>query len=110
MIDLSKSEKRAARVVIKKGMMLEMERALQKAEAILGDWKGGKGNPQEAYHVLYKHIFDFDKHVARRYDDLKNDDLILTVALQLREGLLSRQELEVFSKETKAWLERIVSL
>ena len=110
MMELSKSDKRAARAIIKKGMMVEMTRALHQAEAILSDWKAGKGNPHEAYLELYKHIRDFDKHVARRYDDVKNDDLILIVAQQLREGLVPRQELEAFSEEPRVWLERILSL
>lgn len=51
-MEFSKSDKKTIRALIHKGMMLEFERGLKKAETIINDWKKGEGNPQEAYEPV----------------------------------------------------------
>jgi len=109
-MELSKSDKRTARDIIKKGMLAEIQRGLHQAGEILQRWKAEQGNPQEAYHELYQHISTFDKGIAQRYDGLKNDTLLYVLVWQVREGLVDRQELDALSEDGKVAAERILSL
>ena len=110
MIELSKSDKKTAREIIKKGMMNEFEKGMNKAENILSEWKSSKSNPQDAYHKLYEHITLFDKGIVRRYDNMRTDDLIFVVIQQLREGLIMQKDLGTFSDVSKLEIQRILSL
>jgi hypothetical protein len=109
-MDLSKSDKRIAREIIQKGLIKELTKGLNKADKILYDWKQGGGDIKETYHALYKHITQFDKGIARRYDAMSNSDLLYVVIQQLNERLIDKQELDAFSAEGKSIIERILSL
>lgn len=109
-MELSKSDKRIARTIIEKGLMKEFEKGLNKADKILNDWKQGKGDVRESYHALFKHISGFDKGIARRYDGMRNSDLIYIVIQQLNEDLIEKQDLEAFSAEGQAFIQGLLSL
>jgi hypothetical protein len=109
-MDLSKSDKRIARTIIQKGLIKEFTKGLNKANKILNDWKQNEGDPQETYHALFEHITQFDKGIARRYDDKRNSDLLFIVIHQLNEHLIDAQELDAFSADAKSIIERILSL
>ena len=49
--------------------------------------------------MLYKTIFNFDKGIARRYDNMSGSRYFLIVAKLLMEGLLQEADLEEFSSE-----------
>lgn len=108
-MELSKSDKRIARTIIEKGLLNEFVKGLNKADKILNDWKQGKGDVRESYYALFKHISGFDKGIARRYDGMRNSDLLFVVIQQLNEGLIDKQELDSFSEEGKEWIVRILS-
>lgn len=107
-MELSKSDKRAARAIIRKGLMAECERGLQGAAQIINDWKSGNSDPHKAYLDLYTHIADFDKGIAAQYDNLSNDSLIFALVRQLREGLLDAPELEGLSEEAREQVRRFL--
>lgn len=109
-MELSKSDKRIARKIIEKGLMNEFAKGLNKADKILNDWKQGKGDARESYHRLYKHISGFDKGIARRYDNMGNQDLMFVVIQQLYENLIEEQDLLPFSEDGQDLIQRILSL
>jgi hypothetical protein len=109
-MELSKPDKKKARAIIEKGLMKEFERGLNQADAILSNWKQGKGDNREAYHALYKHITQFDKGIARRYDGLGNSYLIDIIIQQLNENLIEQQDLQVFSQEGQDIFELIFKM
>jgi hypothetical protein len=108
-MELSKGDKRIARTIIEKGLMKEFAEGLNKADKILNDWKQGKGDVRESYHALFKHISDFDKGIARRYDGMRNSVLIFVVLQQLNEKLIEEQELQAFSADGQELIQRILS-
>ena len=109
-MELSKSDKRIARIIIEKGLVVELEKGLNKAEKILKDWKQGKGNTLDSYHALYKHITNFDDKIERRYDNTRNGDLMFIIVHQLYEKLIDKEEIKAFSEEGQAIIETILSL
>lgn len=109
-MELNKSDKKKARIIIEKGLMKEFAKGLYKADTILNDWKQGKGDARDSYQALYNHITNFDKGIARRYDGMRNHDLLFIVIQQMNEGLIDKEELEVFSEDGQEWIQRILSL
>jgi hypothetical protein len=98
-MELSKRDKKTARIIIEKGLMKEFAKGLNKADKILNDWKQGKGDDRDSYHALFKHITNFDKGIARRYDGMRNYDLMFIVIQQLDENLIDKEEILAFSEE-----------
>src|SRR6266487_4485489 len=69
--ELTKKDKRIARELTEKGLQIEFQQGLQQFDAILQKWKNEQQDNRDAYHHLYKSVRDFDKHIARRYDNIK---------------------------------------
>ncbi|MEY3238823.1 MAG: hypothetical protein RIR11_261 [Bacteroidota bacterium] len=78
-MEFSKADNKIARIIIKIGLMKEFEKGLNQADHILKDWKERKDDARASYHALYTHITEFYKGIARRYDGMKNSDLLYIV-------------------------------
>ncbi|MDO9257395.1 MAG: hypothetical protein Q7U54_17885 [Bacteroidales bacterium] len=109
-MELTKKEKKTAREVIETGLQKEFAKGLFDADTILTKWKNKRLDNREAYHSLYKQITGFDKHIARRYDDMTGSKYLFIVAAQLRDGIISENDLNEFSPEAKQAILRISSL
>jgi predicted transcriptional regulator len=92
-IELSKRDKRIARELIEKGLQKEFQQGLQQLDAILQKWKNEQQDNKDVYHQLYKSVHDFDKHIARRYDNMKGSTYLLILVAQLIDGLISEEDL-----------------
>lgn len=98
-MDLSKADKKVAREVIEKGLQIEFTNALHEADAVLQKWKKHDlGNP-EAYHLLFKTIKNFDKHIAARYDDMRGSRYFITVVDLLIDGIIADEDIKGFSPQ-----------
>ena len=60
-----------------------------------------KNRDRTAYHLLYKTITKFDKHMARRYDGMTGSRYLFIVAAQLADGVISMNDLKDFSGEAQ---------
>lgn len=107
-MQLSKREKKIAREIIEAGLQKEFKKGLLDADKILNNWKIKALDNRNAYHNLYKHIIDFDKHIARRYDGMTGSRYLLVIISQLQDGLISESDLENFSEEVKLALKRSI--
>ena len=103
-MELSKSQKKIAREIIEKGLLREFGHNLSGAEKILTQWKAGEFNNRDAYHALYKHITDCDKHIARRHDGMTGSRYLPTIIDQLYDGVISKEDLTGFPEELQLWL------
>ena len=92
-MDLSKSEKKAARILIERGLKKEFEIGLDASGVIIDQWKQGLSDPSTTYQKLFKHIRDFDKNIAHWYDGMRGSQYFFIVAYQLRSGLISKADL-----------------
>ena len=63
----------------------------------------------EAYHARYKQITSFDKHIARRYDNMKGSTYLFIIAGQLIDGVFSENDLVEFSEEARQAIKMIAA-
>jgi hypothetical protein len=109
-MELSKKDKKTAREIIEVGLQKEFAKGLFDADTILIEWKKKAIENREAYHSLYKHISIFDKHIARRYDDMRGSKYLFIIAAQLRDGIISENDLNEFSPEVKQAVIKIAGI
>ncbi len=105
--ELTKSEKRIAREIIDRGLQKEVSDNLQIADKILNDWKEGTKKNMEAYHELYRHIAEFNLHIARRYDRMSGSNYLYIITAQLRDCVIHESDLQEFPEEI---CERLIAL
>ncbi len=112
-MELSKANKKVAREVIEKGLQIEFTDALNKADALLQKWKKHDLENRKAYHLLFKTIKNFDKHIAARYDGMTGSGYFITVVSLFIDGIITKEDIKGFSpeviealNETKERLER----
>lgn len=98
-MELSKKDKKTAREIIEAGLQKEFAKGLFDADTILTEWKNKAIDNREAYYSLYKQITGFDKHIARRNDDMKGSTYLFIIAAQLSDGIISENDLDEFSEE-----------
>ncbi len=91
--ELTKKEKKAARAIIEKGLRKEMEDNLNELEAIITDWRKNNKDVKETYYYLYKTLTGFDKHIAHRYDGMTGSKYLLIIIGQLRDGIVTDEDL-----------------
>lgn len=108
-MDLSKSDKKAARIIIDKGINKEFENGLNEFSQILKDWEDKKSDNNKTYYTLYKSIRDFDKYIARMYDNISGSRYLLIVIAQLRNGVINDSDLAGFSEETRDKIKKVLS-
>ena len=109
-MELSKKDKKAAREIIEAGLQKEFAKGLFDADSILNDWKNKTKSNQEAYHSLYKHLIGFDKHIARRYNGMTGSNYLFIIAGQLRDGVISENDLNGLSEEVRLAIKMIADI
>ncbi len=100
-MELSKQEKKVAREIIETGLQKEFAKGLFDADTILHQWKNKSTDNRDAYHLLFKKITDFDKHIARRYDGMTGSKYLFVIAAQFQDGIISESDLEKCSERVK---------
>jgi hypothetical protein len=105
--NLSKKDKKVARQIIELGLQREFESGLKKASVVLDEWKAKARDNRDSYHLLFKTIRDFDKHIAARYDHMTGSRYGLIVVQQLIDGIIDESELSGFSDEVRQTIVQI---
>ena len=100
-MELSKREKKIARELIEKGLQKEFAKALADSREILSGQLIEEVDNKGTYYLLYTHITDFDKHIARRYDGMRPSNYLLIIAAQLNEGFITENDLDSLPEEIK---------
>ncbi len=109
-MELSKPDKKAARLIIETGLQREFAQELAAVDTILHNWKNKKADNREAYHLVYQKITHFDKHLTTTYDRLTGSNYFYVMATQLSTGVISHSDIETLSPETRARLVAYVGL
>ena len=97
----SKKEKKIAHELIAKGLQADLRSGLKSFDTILQEYKDDGGDIRDHYNNFFKTVKEFDRFTIRRYEGMRNSDLLNTLASQLIEGLLQEAELAAFSPETR---------
>ncbi|HOV11821.1 MAG TPA: hypothetical protein PLT47_03785 [Bacteroidales bacterium] len=100
-MELSKKDKKAARILIEQGLHIEYALGLSQFDSILQQWKNKELNNHDAYMQLYDSVIKYDKHIARRYNDLGGSRYLMTVVALLRDGIIAENDLRIFSDEAR---------
>jgi hypothetical protein len=100
-MELTKSDKKAARAIIEKGLMKEFSTGLTEFSSILKEWEYNNAGSRETYHTLFKSLKDFDKHIARRYDYLTGSHYAGVIIAQYCDGLIDDKDMESFSEAAR---------
>jgi len=101
MIELSKADKKASREIIEKGLQQEYINGLNKFQKILTNWKENKIDNREAYQTLYQKVKSYDKHIARRYDNVKGSTYLIIIAGQLVDEVITNDDINSLSEEAR---------
>ncbi|MEI6947380.1 hypothetical protein V9K67_09330 [Paraflavisolibacter sp. H34] len=105
--NLSRKDKKILRQAIDKGLQKEYGNAIAQLHDIIGQWKEGTLDNRDAYLHLYQSLRRSDKQIAHRYDNQSGSEYIFIVAAQLRDGLVSAEDLQELSEDV---LRRILFL
>jgi hypothetical protein len=109
-MDLSKHDKKIAREIIEKGLQKDFAKALNKAYAIINDWKNKKYDNRDAYHKLFKQIDKSDSLIARRYDNMSGSKYLFIIAGQFIDGIIEEDDLKELSNDTILTIKMIAGI
>jgi hypothetical protein len=99
--ELPKADKKVARQLMDKGILIEFEQGMQNFFTILQEWKEKGGDTKETYYKIFSAVKDFDKHIARRYDAIGGSRYLEVVVAQLADELYDISETNAFSPQVK---------
>ena len=99
MIELTKSQKKISRELIALGLQRECQSFKNEVEQFTSSSEWKTGNPQELYHKLYNMVTTFDKHIAKRYDDLRGSRYFITVFNLFYNEILTLEDIARFDVE-----------
>lgn len=98
MIELTKPQKKIARKLIDLGLQRECTKFLKSTKNFIN-----KNTPAEDAHDIYIKLFNkvhsFDRHVARRYDNLGGSRYYITVYCLYYDGVLTDEDIREFDDE-----------
>ena len=106
--ELSKNEKKIARILIDKGTDIEFRTALEQVDKIITEWKNGGMDNRTAYHKMFKKVDEQDSRISNRYDGLKGSKYLLTVASIYIDGQIDEEDIKDFSDQTRAILNELL--
>ncbi len=108
--ELTKSEKKLARVLIDKGLQQEYQNAIEGLNEVIEIWKEKKMDNRNAYLKIYKTLEEHNKHIAQRYDGMKGSMYLSTIASLLADELISTDDIKGFSEQNQSYLNRVLIL
>lgn len=100
MIELTKGQKKTARLLINKALLRECETFLLQTKRMLNSPKEGK-NPHEIYLQLFDKVYSFDKHIAQTYNGMSGSRYFITIYNLYLNDVLTNGDISLFDEEMK---------
>lgn len=101
-MDFSKADNKVARKLFEVALQRELKKEMQLFSEILDQWKTQQPEDnRDDYYKIFTAVKDFDKHIARRYDGLRNSWFLGTITALLVEKIITVDDLGDFSEEAK---------
>jgi len=107
MIELSKTQKKIARELIQLGLQRECKSFTDKITKFTNSQEWKTGDPHEVYLKLYKKVTSFDKHIAKRYNDVTGSRYFMTVFGLFQDKVLTTEDIVRFDIEVQNELLRM---
>jgi hypothetical protein len=99
--ELSKSQKKTARMLIDKSLELECSNWIEKTKSLLNKNGQGTKSSHELYLEIYKSIHKFDKHLSQRYDNLGGSAYFAAVLGLYVDAVVSDDDLADFDEDIR---------
>jgi hypothetical protein len=100
-MELSKTDKKIARQLIDKSVLIEFGEHLAASKLILEQWTNQELDNRAAYLSLFTQVKTVDKHIARRYDGLSGGNFLNRVMDLYAENILKDDDIALFSAEMR---------
>ena len=98
MIELTKPQKKIARKLINLGLQRECTKFMQSTKDFM-DKNAPAEDAHDTYLKLYDKVYQFDKHIARRYDGMSGGRYYITVYCLYCDGVLTDEDIREFDDE-----------
>ena len=106
-MNFSKADNKVARKLFEVALQRELKKEMEVFSEILNQWKQQQPEDnRDDYYKIFTTVTDFDKHIARRYDGLRNSWFFDTVIAMLLDKTITESDLEDFSEEAKSGILR----
>lgn len=100
--ELSKSQKKIARIVMDKGLDNHYMRGMAAVKAIIQKWDSGKFTThKDAYLQLYQTVKKNDINIARIYNDKGGSRWVEVMVDQLIDGVITAEDLNEFDEDVR---------
>ncbi len=109
-LQLSKSNKKIAQALIAKGLKKEFEIFMGETYEVVNNWKKEYDNHQDHYQKLYKSVKEFDSYIARLYNDMRGSRYIITIQIQVLNGVLNETDMVEFSEPTRTQILEMIRI
>lgn len=73
-----------------------------------GAFSGRPGSAHSRYLELFRYIRERDEEIAAVFDDQRRSTAYVQIARAISAGVIRRMELNLFSEETRAVIERML--
>ena len=102
-MNFSKADNKVARKLFEIALQRELKKEMQVFSEILDQWKTQQPEDnRDDYYKIFTAVKDFDKHIARRYDGMRNSWFFDTIIAMLLDKTILLSDLEDFSEEAKS--------
>ena len=98
MTELTKSQKKIARKLIDLGLQRECAKFMQSTKDFM-DKNVSAEDAHDAYLKLYDKVYQFDEHIASRYDGMTGGRYYITVYCLYCDGILTDEDIREFDDE-----------
>jgi len=109
-ITLSKSQKKIARELIRKGLLIECNSCLDRLENLLVLREKEELSSHDIYLKVFKKINSFDHLIQRRYDGMTGSRYLPTIIELCYNKILNDEDIARFDPEIQEYIHKILSL
>jgi len=103
-IELPKSQKKIARELIQKSLQIECTRFIEEMEQLIAKQKRDGKSSHEIYLDLYEKTQLFDKHIERRYDNMRGSIYLITILGIMSDKILTEEDINRFDDDIREYL------
>jgi hypothetical protein len=105
---MTKADRKYAGELMNKGLARERNHLFMKVKELISKYEAGEADDRDTYMNLYSAVQKADKEIARRYDGINPKMYFDIVMWQYWDKLITYEELQGFSEEGRAEVQKII--